>query len=298
MSVSIITSCKDRVKPLTISLSSWIQFDEVDEIIITDWNSQDPIDHLTRLSKKVKVIRVNNEPYFNQPQPLNLASSLVKNEAILKLDCDYILNPYFNFFDSYKVTDDSFIFGYKVEEPGMDLYFLSPLRGLLYVKSDIFKSVGGYNENMGKYYSVEDDELCVRLMSYGLKPISIDTQKFTSLHIPHTDRDRLKNFESFDSIKDVLIKNKKDLKEKQLYSYMIKLSKNKNFDSYPGAFKMVDMYNEFSRLNISSLESLQSFTTSQKSFINALNDIDYFSEPLYKWEVTQLTDQTYEAVKI
>ena len=71
MSVSIISACKNRGKSLSISIASWIQFDEVDEIIVTDWNSDEPIDHLTRLSKKIKIVSVKNEPYFNQPQPIH-----------------------------------------------------------------------------------------------------------------------------------------------------------------------------------------------------------------------------------
>ena len=46
--VSIITACKNRVNSLKVSLSSWIQFDEVKEIIIVDWSSDEPINYLTK----------------------------------------------------------------------------------------------------------------------------------------------------------------------------------------------------------------------------------------------------------
>jgi glycosyltransferase involved in cell wall biosynthesis len=98
MTVSVISACGNRGKALAVSISSWIQFDEIDEIIVTDWNSTDPIFHLTELDSRIKVITVKNEPYFNQPQPLNLAASLVKTDNILKLDSDTVMNPYFNFF--------------------------------------------------------------------------------------------------------------------------------------------------------------------------------------------------------
>jgi GT2 family glycosyltransferase len=277
MSVSIICACKNRRKALSISLSSWIQFDEVDEIIVTDWNSDDSIDHLVQLSRKIKIINVRNEPYFNQPQPLNLAASLVKSEYLLKLDCDHILNPYFNFFDLHKIDKNSFISGCSDVNWGMDAYFLYPLWGLLYVKNEIFKKVGGYNENMGKYYAVEDDELSVRLISYGLDPISIDIQKFSALHIPHTDKDRVKNFESFESINKLLSESKKDLQKEKLYRHIVKLSRNKNHNEYPIVSRMLDMFN--------------------KEFNDKI-DINWYSEPIYKWEMTQLKDQIYEAVKI
>jgi len=288
MSVSIITACRNRVKPLSISLASWIQFDEVDEIIITDWNSDEPIDHLTKLSKKIKVIRVNNEPYFNQPQPLNLAASLVKTECLLKLDNDHLLNPYFNFFDTYKISDDSFVSGCNGGQRGMDAYFLYPLWGLLYVNSEVFKKVGGYNENMGKYYAVEDDELSVRLISYGLKPSSIDVQKFTALHIAHTDKDRVKNFESFESINNIVSQTKKDLNTDQLYNYMAQLCRSKNHSEHPTISKVMSVEDD------ADIEKYWNFTWGEFKDL----DMDWYSEPIYKWEVTQLTDQTYEAVKI
>ena len=38
MTISIISACGNRGKALSISIASWIEFDEVDEIIVTDWN--------------------------------------------------------------------------------------------------------------------------------------------------------------------------------------------------------------------------------------------------------------------
>ena len=283
MSVSIISACKNRAKALAVSMSSWIQFDEVDEIIVTNWNSDNPIDHLTVLSEKVKIINVKNESHFNQPQPLNLAASLVKSEHLLKLDCDHILNPYFNFFDLHQIDDKSFISGSNRLLTGMDFDFLHPLWGLLYVKTEIFNKLGGYNENMGKYYAVEDDELAVRLISYGLKPILIDIQKLTALHIPHSDKDRVKNFESFESITQILSEFGKDFVGDDLYTYMAKLCKEKNHKVYPISSRMME---------ILDLEEKNEYS----EIINV--DVESYCEPIYKWEVTQINDQIYEAVKV
>lgn len=277
MSVSIISACKNRSKALSISITSWIQCDQVDEIIVTDWNSDEPIDHMTRLSKKIKIISVKNEPYFNQPQPLNLAASLANSEYILKLDCDHILNPYFNFFDLHKIEENSFISGCNSLMFEMDAYFLYPLWGLLYVKNETFNQVGGYNENMGKYYAVEDDELSARLISYGLKPVLMDLKKFSAIHIPHTDKDRVENFESFEDIRKILYENKKNLSEEELYIHALKLSRTKNHKTYPATSKVLRMF--------------------AKEFKDKI-DINWYSKPIYKWEITQLSDQIYKAVKI
>ena len=288
MAVSIISACKNRGKALSISAASWVQFDEVDEILIVDWNSDKPIDHLTRLSKKVKIITVKNEPYFNQPQPLNLAASLVKSDYLLKLDCDHILNPYFNFFDLHKNDGNDFIYGCNgVNMKGMDAYFLCPLWGLLYVKSQIFTLVGGYDENFGKYYAAEDDDLCMRLMSYGLNPRSIDIHKLSALHIAHTDKDRVKNFQSFENVNNILTQSKTDLKEDKFYNYMAELCRNKNKQEKPILHKMMSMFEEYKTLGHLSTESLE-----------IISNIDFYCEPIYKWKITQLTDQLYEAVKV
>ena len=288
MSVSIVTACKNRTKALSISAASWVQFDEVDEVIVTDWNSDEPVNHLTRLSKKIKIITVKNERYFNQPQPLNLAASLVKTDEILKLDCDHVLNPYYNFFDLHKIGRDDFVSGCNgVDMRGMDAYFLCPIWGLLYVKSEIFKSVGGYDENFGKYYAVEDDELCMRLIAYGLNPRSIDIHKLSVLHIAHTDKDRVKNFKSFENINTVLTQSRKDLQGDILYNYMAELSRNKNKQDKSILHKMMQMFEEYETLGQLSEESLK-----------MISNIDFYCEPVYKWKITQLSDQLYEAVKI
>ena len=185
MSVSIISACKNRGKALSVSISSWIQFDEVDEIIAVDWNSEDPIDHLTKLDPRIKVVTVPNEPYFNQPQPLNLAASLVKSEYILKLDSDTVMNPYFNFFDHHKIDDKSFLTG---TDEGWNLngekdpssaakyqkhMFFKALWGTLYITKENYLKVGGYNENMTKYAAWEDTEIYERILLLGLSHVQI-----------------------------------------------------------------------------------------------------------------------------
>jgi len=160
---------------------------------------------------------------------------------------------------------------------------LHPLWGLLYVNTEIFRKVGGYNENMGKYYAVEDDELAVRLISYGLNPVLIDIQKLTALHIPHTNKDRVKNFESFESISKILSEFGKDFLGDDLYTYMAKLCKDKNHNVYPISARMME---------ILDLQAKNKYSKEVKV------DVEWYSEPIYKWEISQINDQIYEAVKV
>ena len=71
--VSLICACKNRYNALRVALNSWLAFDQIHEIIIVDWDSEESISHLSKLDERIKIIEVKNRPYFNQPQPLNLA---------------------------------------------------------------------------------------------------------------------------------------------------------------------------------------------------------------------------------
>ena len=105
MNVSVICACKNRIKPLTIALHSWLLCDEIKEIIIVDWSSDESISYLTKIDSKIKVISVPDKEYFNQPQPLNLAASITTGDYILKFDSDHVINPYWSFFSTYSIDD-------------------------------------------------------------------------------------------------------------------------------------------------------------------------------------------------
>jgi GR25 family glycosyltransferase involved in LPS biosynthesis len=231
MNVSLICACKNRYEPLTVSLSSWVLRDEIKEIIIVDWNSDESIAHLTKWDDRIKVITVQNEKYFNQPQPLNLAASIASGDYILKVDTDYLFNPYFNFFDSYIPDENTFVSGnhqievfdyfdgnnYVIDPSKMSFEqmvkyvnsyspYFKYLKGLIYVKKEFFQKIGGYNENLGKYYAYEDDEICHRLELLGLnhKKLNYD---HTLVHIAHPDKKRTENFEGYSVDDENYIKN-------------------------------------------------------------------------------------------
>ena len=150
--VSVICACKNRCEALKVSLVSWLNFDIIKEIIIVDWNSSKSIRDFTNIDERIKIVQVSNEDYFNQPQPLNLAARLVSKKFLLKMDTDYILNPYYNFFDSYTVGESNFVYGpSNIEDKNIESNpYFKYLRGLLYIETKFYNEVGGYNENLGK----------------------------------------------------------------------------------------------------------------------------------------------------
>lgn len=266
-SVSIICACRDRYSTLRVSLNSWLNFDQICEIIIVDWNSSKPFDELTHIDKRIKIIRVNKEKYFNQPQPLNLASKLVTSNYLLKMDVDYVLNPYYNFFDVYKINHNNFVYGpCNIEDKTIESNpYFKYLRGILYIKTSLFNNVGGYNENMGKYYAWEDDELVERLHMYGLKSKTLEYDH-SVFHIPHPDK---KRFENFEGDKEY---------EKSIVEEMSKY--------YSGDELKYQTEYMISQYHI--LKNMENFP----------KPIDYLTESKINWKITKETEQKYFAEKI
>jgi FkbM family methyltransferase len=296
MKISLITACKNRVDALKISLMSWLNFEEIHEIIITDWNSDDPINYLTEIDPRIKVIRVSDKQYFNQPNPLNLAAKIATGDYIIKVDADHIFNSYYNGIKKYFPKDDEFTCGslnfsnpeyydentkeyyvdnsyfFTSENRKKYVYAYSPifryLVGILFVKKEHFDAVGGYNENFGDCYAFEDEEICNRLELYGLKKRHLEMD-FYFIHLPHPDKKRTENFKGFES---------------------------------------QDEYEQKIRENLSSaydgdeLEWQVEYALSEKH-VNVNKDrfskiTNYYTEPKSHWNITQLNDQNYYAVEI
>lgn len=287
MNISLVCACKNRYDALIVSLNSWLRFKEIKEIIIVDWSSDEPLNHLTRLDERIKVIRVSDEKYFNQPQPLNLAINNAKGDYILKVDTDYIINPYHNFFEKYKIDETSFVSGHHNiaspefvdPETGLSLvqkdqmtaehwrdyvnsysHYFKYLTGLLFVSKENLLKVGGYNETLSKYYAFEDDEICQRLELLGLNHIKIEYDH-TLIHIPHPDSKRFENFEGFsedEKIKSKLLSGE-DKWQYEYYVSQVHINKNKELCS---------------------------------------KIVDYFVTPKLTWNVQNIDDQNYFAEKI
>lgn len=265
MSVSVISACMNRVDPLSISISSWAQCDEIDEIIFVDWSSDKSSEHLTKISPKIKRVYVPGEKYFNQPQPLNLAASIASGDYLLKLDSDTVLNPYFNFFDEFK--PDGFSFYSGLYSPGHKC--LRPIWGTLFLTKENYHKIGGYNENMGKFVAWEDDEIVNRLLLLGLEHRRIEAAKNTIFAMPHDNKKRIENFEAYNENKEI---------EKKVRSLMQK----KGYD--------VEDNIDYAILSHHTIQNTKKFKRYKGD--------SYYVEPVVDWNITQLDEQNYVCQKI
>jgi hypothetical protein len=271
MNVSLICACKNRNAPLKISLSSWLLFPQISEIIIVDWSSDESLNDLVNLDTRIKIISVPNQKYFNQPEPLNLAASLATGDYILKVDTDYILNPYLNFFENenYFVDENSFVCGQNTVDLGNNPYY-KYLFGLLYVSKDNFMKVNGFNECLTKWYASEDHDIMVRLENFGLKKHGINYDH-NIIHIPHPDKKRTENFDANDD-------------ESNLRNEIKSQLSNNGFSG-------------------DELEWQTDYCLSQyhigvnQEWISKMNNDYIFAQAMSKWNVTQIRNQLYTAEK-
>jgi hypothetical protein len=193
--IGVVTACMNRPEMLNVSIQSWLNCEWVDEIVIVDWNSTESLKHLEVLDQRVRVVRVEDEEYFNIGRAYNLAVESSTCEKILKLDVDYILNPYYNFNEIVELKPGAFITG-NIKDDTLDnnAGFVGFLNGLIYMYRQNFLDVNGYDNQ--ENYGWDDDALYSKLLNHGLKRELLDLKdhKFV-YHNPHDDAERVKHYE-------------------------------------------------------------------------------------------------------
>lgn len=293
--VSLICACKNRYDALRVSLNSWISFKQIHEIIIVDWDSDKSISHLSKLDPRIKIIEVKNKNHFNQPEPLNLAASMATGNYIMKVDCDYIINPYFDFFSEYSADNQSFVCGkskyvapeYYSESYGgyvIDMHQMKPeeiveytvsyshyfkfLIGLLLISKENFNKVGGYNENLNKCYAYEDEELYERLKLLGLTEINLKPD-YRMIHLPHPDKKRTEYFEGFSWESDFIKMVEENMRNQGHSEEEVKWQVE-----YALAQKHIDQ---------------------NKETVGKISD--YYVSPIKNWKISKVSDGVYYAIE-
>lgn len=92
--ISLVVACMDRLDNLLISLESWLEVGDITEYIVVDYSSKiplirNPVIKTWAKEKKITLIRVEGEKYFNLSKAYNLALDFTTNNNIIKIDADY-----------------------------------------------------------------------------------------------------------------------------------------------------------------------------------------------------------------
>jgi hypothetical protein len=196
--VSLICAVKNRKEQLLFAIRSWILFKEIEEIIIVDWSSDESIDDIANIDPRIKIIKVPGEKYFHLSKAYNIAIRSCKNRIILKMDTDYILNPYYNFFNIYRINRGEFLTGsWSDKYLDHNIGFFEYLNGFIYAyKSDLL-DIEGYNENF-EGYGYDDSDLYSRLEESGCRRLYLNHNCAAIFHTPHANSKRFENYKCSD----------------------------------------------------------------------------------------------------
>jgi len=201
--ISIVYACMDREKNLLESLDSWIdKTDKINEIIIIDWSSKMPLINNAKIqthlnTKKIRLIRVENQNYFSMSRSYNLGFNLSSNKIILKLDADY-KNLNCSWINHLAINDNNELDKYFVVG---HYKFSESLSGFFLVNKKDFVH---YNENF-QGWGYDDTDIYNRIQEKDILKVIFFNIKSYVQHLDHTDEDRTSNF---------LIKDKRE-SEKQ-----------------------------------------------------------------------------------
>lgn len=114
--VSIVTSSMNRHSNIIISLYNWLSFDNITEIIIVDWCSDEMIEDLIPTNiklnpnyNKIKIITVRNYNKWVLSYAFNLGFYHCTKNIVLKLDSDISLSQ--DFFDKNYIKNNEYAHG-------------------------------------------------------------------------------------------------------------------------------------------------------------------------------------------
>ncbi len=131
---------------LRVSLQYWICNPLISEILIFDWSSTDSLDWASLMDTRIRVIRVDDQLYFNLSKALNIGIKACLTDLILKMDVDYILNPYCDLVTVLReqINDNDYVIcdGWIGEGHGTGWDFLVPTNSFLCVSREALLKAG------------------------------------------------------------------------------------------------------------------------------------------------------------
>lgn len=185
--ISIVSCCMNRNTNLRKGLMTWLTL-PVDEIIIVDWNSQEPVSETIADvdDKRVRIIRIEDEPRWILTYAFNVGLRYATCEKIFKLDADIQVTPDFIARNSF--APGEYIRGnwqHAVQRDRLDQVYLNGSFGCL---RDDLRAIGYYNEFI-RSYGWDDSDLYYRLwFTLGLNHRYFDPEVVEHAHQDVSDR--------------------------------------------------------------------------------------------------------------
>lgn len=192
--ISLVTCCMNRNQNLIKAVSSWLNCEEINEIIIVDWSSHISVINDLRQAgiqdSRLLVVRVENQPSWILSHAFNLGFRMACYSKIIKADADIVLYP--SFFEKNLLTEQCFLSGdWRVAETEQKY-----INGFFFAYRSDLMHANGFNEYITTY-GWDDDDLYSRLEKNGVSRHRIDPT--TVHHLSHTDIQRIKHSEKLSS---------------------------------------------------------------------------------------------------
>lgn len=187
---SLVTCSMNRTKYLLESIQTWNEIKELNEIIVVDYSSNEPILESDlpkpKFGKKIILVRVNNEKKWVLSHAYNLGISFAQYDKLLKIDSDIKLSK--DFISSHPLNENEFYRGHwERARNENEIHF----NGQLFCRTDDFYEVNGYNEKITTY-GYDDTDLYIRIeKTTKSKPMNFDYDKMD--HIKSNASVRVKN---------------------------------------------------------------------------------------------------------
>ena len=184
--LSVVTSARNRTENLLRALPTWLACPEVDEVIIVDWTSDEPVFDALQAADlsdpRIRVLRIEGEPRWVLSAAFNAGFRLAAFDRIMKVDADIVLKD--GFFAGNTLETGCFLAGnWRDAEPGQEF-----INGFFLVHRADLMEVNGFSELITTY-GWDDDDIYDRLEGAKLRRVGVDPATIT--HLPHDDTARL-----------------------------------------------------------------------------------------------------------
>lgn len=199
--VSLVAVCMGRPDTLRQTAKAWLKVKRIDEIILVDWSSSEPLEPVIRSiegGKRIRVIRVEGEKNWVLSRAYNLAVNASSHANVIRTDCDYRIGE--DFVSAHqKMLDISQQKSVAQSIKGGTGFYYSGnyhlarnenevhLNGAVFIRRSDFVRIGGYDERI-QTYGWDDEDLYNRLGESGLAKYNISYDHVS--HVKHGDSGR------------------------------------------------------------------------------------------------------------
>jgi glycosyltransferase involved in cell wall biosynthesis len=176
--LSLITTCKGRLNYLRQTLPEMTKQEHVECVVVDYGCPQGTGDWVAEHFPQVKVVRVKDDPGFNQCRARNLGAAAATSSLFCFVDADIRLAPGFASWIGANCAAKTFL---RAQPVTMDTW------GTFVCRREDFWRVGGYDE-VYEGYGASPEDLYLRLASAGTSERGFPATLISS--IPNSDAER------------------------------------------------------------------------------------------------------------